>query len=188
MPICAIFIFCSLSKMTSLKQLDLSGNYLSGDRRLSEKLSELTNLAILDLCYCKLEVIPDRYVTDTSHINAVVEISNLLNVILLTWYISLSKNLTFLNHLWIKPGIKLISAKWILFLLFVGLTGGKNSSEIGQYGPFFLTKFRKFYGWYLVAAIKIFIYNICVKFYGWLCEIILILHGDGVKSITSNIP
>ena len=67
--------------MASLKELDLSGNDLSGDQRLSEKLSELTNLAILDLSYCELEVIPDRYVTDTSHINAVVEISNVLNVI-----------------------------------------------------------------------------------------------------------
>ena len=50
--------------MTSLKQLDLSYNDLSGDERLSDKLSELTNLDILYLCSCSLDEIPDGYVTD----------------------------------------------------------------------------------------------------------------------------
>ena len=54
------FIFYSISKMTSLKHLDLSYNDLSGDKRLSDKLSELTNLEILDLEVCILEKIPDR--------------------------------------------------------------------------------------------------------------------------------
>ena len=50
--------------MRSLKQLDLSENDLSEDKRLSEKLSKLTNLEILKLSSCKLKEIPDRYVTD----------------------------------------------------------------------------------------------------------------------------
>ena len=49
--------------MTSLKQLDLSHNYLSGDKRLSDKLSALTNLEILDLSSCWLKKIPNGYVT-----------------------------------------------------------------------------------------------------------------------------
>ena len=57
------FIFCSVSKMTSLKQLNLSGNDLSRDERLSDKQ---TNLKILDLSRCRLEKIPARYVTDIS--------------------------------------------------------------------------------------------------------------------------
>ena len=40
--------------MKSLKKLDLSGDYLSGDKRLSDKLSTLTNLEILDLSVCLL--------------------------------------------------------------------------------------------------------------------------------------
>ena len=48
--------------MRSLKQLDLSENDLSGDKRLSDKLSALTNLDILKLSSCKLKEIPDRYV------------------------------------------------------------------------------------------------------------------------------
>ena len=48
--------------MTSLKQLDLSDNDLSGDKELSDKLSALTNLEILKLGYCKLEEITDGYV------------------------------------------------------------------------------------------------------------------------------
>ena len=56
--------FCSISKMTSLRLLDLSGNDLSGDKRLSDKLSALTNMEILDLEICILEEIPDRYVSD----------------------------------------------------------------------------------------------------------------------------
>ena len=48
--------------MTSLKQLDLSGNDLSGDKRLSDKLSALTNLEILDLSHSKLKEIPVGYV------------------------------------------------------------------------------------------------------------------------------
>ena len=58
--------------MTSLKLLDLSGNDLSRDKRLSDKLSALRNLEILELRYCGLEEIPDRYVSDTCHIIAVV--------------------------------------------------------------------------------------------------------------------
>ena len=50
--------------MTWLKQLDLSDNDLSGDKRLSDKLSALTNLEILQLMNSKLKMIPDRYVTD----------------------------------------------------------------------------------------------------------------------------
>ena len=64
--------FCSISKMTSLRLLDLSGNDLSGDKRLSDKLSALTNLEILDLSDCWLEEIPDRYVPDTCLIIAAV--------------------------------------------------------------------------------------------------------------------
>ena len=51
-----------ISKMTSLKQLDLSGNDLSGDVTLFDKLSTLANLEILSLSHCSLEEIPDRYV------------------------------------------------------------------------------------------------------------------------------
>ena len=58
------FIFYSISKMTSLKQLDLSWNDLSGDKRLSDKLSKLTNLEILKLSDCSLKESPDGYVTD----------------------------------------------------------------------------------------------------------------------------
>ena len=49
--------------MTSLKQLNLSGNYLSGDETLSDKLklSALTNLEILELRNCRLKELPDRY-------------------------------------------------------------------------------------------------------------------------------
>ena len=54
------FILCSISKMTSLKQIDLSYNDLSGDERLSEKLSALANLEILVLRDCSLKEIPDR--------------------------------------------------------------------------------------------------------------------------------
>ena len=50
--------------MISLKQLDLHGNDLSRDERLSDKLSALTNLEILRLFACKLKEIPHRYVTD----------------------------------------------------------------------------------------------------------------------------
>ena len=50
--------------MTSLKLLDLSGNDLSRDKRLSDKLSALTHLEILELRYCSLEEIPDRFVSD----------------------------------------------------------------------------------------------------------------------------
>ena len=53
---------CSISKMTSLKRLDFSDNDLSGDERLSYKLSDLTNLEILGLSDCSLIEIPDRYV------------------------------------------------------------------------------------------------------------------------------
>ena len=56
------FIFCSVSDMISLKQLDLFGNDLSGDEILSDKLSELTILEILDLSGCSLKTIPDGYV------------------------------------------------------------------------------------------------------------------------------
>ena len=59
------FIFCSLAEMTSLKQLDLSDNDLSEDERLSDKLSALTTLEILELSHCSLKEIPDRYVTDS---------------------------------------------------------------------------------------------------------------------------
>ena len=48
--------------MTSLKRLDFSDNDLSGDERLSYKLSDLTNLEILGLSDCSLIEIPDRYV------------------------------------------------------------------------------------------------------------------------------
>ena len=54
--------FCSIPMMTSLKQLDLSDNDLSRDERLSDKLSALTNLETLELSYCGLKKIPDRYV------------------------------------------------------------------------------------------------------------------------------
>ena len=47
--------------MRSLKQLDLSENDLSEDKRLSDKLSALTNLEILNLSLCMLEEIPDGY-------------------------------------------------------------------------------------------------------------------------------
>ena len=50
--------------MTSLKQLNLSHNDLSGDKRLSDKLSALTNLEILELKHCSVNEIPDWYVTD----------------------------------------------------------------------------------------------------------------------------
>ena len=50
--------------MTSLKQLNLLGNDLSGDKRLSDKLSALTDLETLNLSPCGLEEIPGRYVTD----------------------------------------------------------------------------------------------------------------------------
>ena len=55
-------IFCSISKMTSLKQLDLSVNNLSRDKRLSDKLSALTDLETLNLSRCSLKEIPDGYV------------------------------------------------------------------------------------------------------------------------------
>ena len=55
---------CSLSKMTSLKQFYLYDNDLSRDDRLSDKLSALTNLEILNLQGCSLKDIPDGYVTD----------------------------------------------------------------------------------------------------------------------------
>ena len=45
-----------------MKQLDLCGNDLSEYKRLSDKLSELTNLEILNLSLCMLEEIPDGYV------------------------------------------------------------------------------------------------------------------------------
>ena len=48
--------------MTSLKQLDLSGNNLSRDKRLGDKLSAITNLEILDLSHSALKEIPDGYV------------------------------------------------------------------------------------------------------------------------------
>ena len=48
--------------MTSLKELYLYDNDLSGDGRLSDKLSALTNLKILELSNCKLKELPDRYV------------------------------------------------------------------------------------------------------------------------------
>ena len=60
----SFFIFCSVSKMTSLQQLELSVNDLSRYERLSDKLSALTNLEILDLRDCSLKEIPDGYVTD----------------------------------------------------------------------------------------------------------------------------
>ena len=50
--------------MSSLKQLYFSNNNLSEDERLSDKLSALTNLEILDLRNCSLKEIPDGYVTD----------------------------------------------------------------------------------------------------------------------------
>ena len=50
--------------MKSLKKLDLSFNDLSRDKRLSDKLSKLTNLEILKLIDCRLKELPDRYVTD----------------------------------------------------------------------------------------------------------------------------
>ena len=50
--------------MTSLKKLDLSRNDLSRDERLSDKLSTLTNLEILDLSDCELKEILDGYVSD----------------------------------------------------------------------------------------------------------------------------
>ena len=46
--------------MTSLKLLELSLNDLSRDKRLSDKLSALTNLKILKLYDCKLKELPDR--------------------------------------------------------------------------------------------------------------------------------
>ena len=51
--------FRSISKMTSIKKLNLSDNDLSGDERLSDKLSELTNLEILKLRDCKLKELSD---------------------------------------------------------------------------------------------------------------------------------
>ena len=48
--------------MTSLKLLDLTGNDLSGDKRLSDKLSEITNLEALKLRKCYLKELPDGYV------------------------------------------------------------------------------------------------------------------------------
>ena len=50
--------------MTSLKELDLSYNDLTRDKRLSDRLSELTNLDTLRLRDCSLKEIPDGYVTD----------------------------------------------------------------------------------------------------------------------------
>ena len=49
---------------TSLKQLNLSQNYLKRDGRLSDKLSALTNLEILNLKNCGLKELPDGYVID----------------------------------------------------------------------------------------------------------------------------
>ena len=50
--------------MTSLKELYLYDNDLSGDERLIDKLSALTHLEILDLSLCGLKKIPDGYLTD----------------------------------------------------------------------------------------------------------------------------
>ena len=48
--------------MISLKELYLSSNDLSDDEMLSDKLSALTNLEILNLSHCSLKEIPDGYV------------------------------------------------------------------------------------------------------------------------------
>ena len=45
--------------MTSLEELRLYDNDLSGDTRLSEKLSTLTSLKELDLSECNLTEIPE---------------------------------------------------------------------------------------------------------------------------------
>ena len=52
------FIFCSIYKLTSLKQLDLSHNCLS------YKISSVTNLEVINLSYCTLKELPEGYVTD----------------------------------------------------------------------------------------------------------------------------
>ena len=53
---------CSISKMTALKQLDFCRNDLSGDERLSDKLSAHANLELLDLRKSSLMELPDRFV------------------------------------------------------------------------------------------------------------------------------
>ena len=45
--------------MTSLEELDLWGNDLSRDDRLSDTLSKLTSLKKLDMIECKLSQLPD---------------------------------------------------------------------------------------------------------------------------------
>ena len=54
------FLFSSIAKMTSLKQLNLYHNDLSRDDQLGQTLSALTNLEKLDLAGCELTKIPDR--------------------------------------------------------------------------------------------------------------------------------
>ena len=69
--------------MTSMKELDLSGNDLSGDKRLFDKLSSLTNLEILKLSSCELQEMPDRYVTDNGLLLYYVLLNNRLITIFL---------------------------------------------------------------------------------------------------------
>ena len=68
--------FHSKSKMTSLKQLDLYDNYLSGDERLSDKLSTLTNLEMLGVIHCSLKELPDGYVSDNVLLLLLYELFN----------------------------------------------------------------------------------------------------------------
>ena len=48
--------------MTSLEELVLSGNNLSGDDRLSDTLSKLTSLKKLNMALCKLLYLPEGWV------------------------------------------------------------------------------------------------------------------------------
>ena len=55
----SVNIIRSVSQMTSLEELDLWGNDLSRDDRLSDTLSKLTSLKKLDMSWCQLSHLPE---------------------------------------------------------------------------------------------------------------------------------
>ena len=55
--ICVIFILSSLSKLSELRMLDLSGNYFGGS--LPSVIEELTRLEELKLDNCMIKYFPE---------------------------------------------------------------------------------------------------------------------------------
>lgn len=53
------FLCYRLSQLPALDKLDMSGNQLSSDSSLNEKLSAMTSLKALNLARCGLTVIPE---------------------------------------------------------------------------------------------------------------------------------